>query len=115
MERYDKYGSAEEILERIQSIEGSFHSLNVDMIFNFPSQTEEMLHRDIEMLKASRTNQTTFYPLMASPAVEESLKRTVGKVSYEREHRYYRDPLARSSPTPSSPRVRGRSPGPAAA
>ncbi|MBW6469479.1 MAG: coproporphyrinogen III oxidase family protein [Coriobacteriia bacterium] len=90
MERYDKYGSAAEILERIQSIEGRFHSMNVDMIFNFPSQTEEMLLRDVEMLKASRTNQTTFYPLMASPAVEESLKRTVGKVSYEREARYYR-------------------------
>jgi menaquinone C8-methyltransferase len=90
MERYDKYGSAEVIFERIQSIEGRFHSLNVDMIFNFPSQTEEMLRRDIEMIKASRTNQTTFYPLMASPAVEQSLKRTVGRVSYEREYRYYR-------------------------
>ncbi len=89
MERYDKYGSGEEILERIQSIEGRFHSLNVDMIFNFPSQTEEMLLRDVEMLKASRTNQTTFYPLMASPVVEESLARTVGKVSHSREHRYY--------------------------
>jgi menaquinone C8-methyltransferase len=90
MERYDKYGSAEQILERIQSIEGRFHSMNVDMIFNFPSQTEKMLLRDVEMLKASRTNQTTFYPLMASPAVEESLKRTVGRVSYEREYQYYR-------------------------
>ena len=89
MDRLDKYGSGAEILERIQSIEGRFHSLNVDMIFNFPTQTEEMLRRDVEMLAASRTNQTTFYPLMASPVVEESLKRTVGEVSYDREHRYY--------------------------
>ncbi len=90
MDRYDKYGSAADTFERIQSIEGRFHSLNVDMIFNFPSQTEEMLLKDLKMLKASGTNQTTFYPLMASPAVEESLRRTVGKVSYEREARYYR-------------------------
>ena len=89
MDRYDKYGSAEEILERIQSIEGRFHSLNVDMIFNFPSQTEEMLLHDIEMLKASGTNQTTFYPLMASPAVKESLRSTVGPVDYAREAAYY--------------------------
>ena len=41
------------------------------------------------MLKASGTNQTTFYPLMASPAVEASLKATVGKVDYAREARYY--------------------------
>ena len=89
MERYDKYGSAEEILERIQWVSGRFHSLNVDMIFNFPSQTPEMLLRDVEMLKASGTNQTTFYPLMASPAVEASLARTVGRVDYAREGRYY--------------------------
>ncbi len=90
MDRYDKYGSAEQILERLQSIEGRFHSLNVDMIFNFPSQTPEKLARDIELLKATRANQTTFYPLMASPAVRESLKRTVGPVDYAREARYYK-------------------------
>jgi coproporphyrinogen III oxidase-like Fe-S oxidoreductase len=89
MDRYDKYGSAAEILERIQSVDGVFHSLNVDMIFNFPSQTEEMLSHDIDMLKASKTNQTTFYPLMASPAVRESLRSTVGKVDYRREATYY--------------------------
>ncbi len=89
MERYDKYGSGEEILERLKWVAGRFHSLNVDMIFNFPSQTEEMLLRDIEMIKASGTNQTTFYPLMASPAVEASLKATIGKVDYAREARYY--------------------------
>jgi len=37
----------------------------------------------------SGANQTTFYPLMASPAVRESLRRTVGKVDYVREARYY--------------------------
>jgi coproporphyrinogen III oxidase-like Fe-S oxidoreductase len=89
MDRYDKYGSGAEILERIQSLEGYFHSLNVDMIFNFPSQTAEVLRRDVEMVKASRCNQTTFYPLMASRSVATQLKRTVGMVDYEREARYY--------------------------
>ena len=90
MDRYEKYGSGAEILERIQSVSGMFKTLNVDMIFNFPSQTEEMLLHDLEMVKQSGCTQTTFYPLMASPAVEESLKRTVGKVSYDREYRYYK-------------------------
>ncbi|MDP2181883.1 MAG: coproporphyrinogen III oxidase family protein [Actinomycetota bacterium] len=89
MERYDKYGSAEDILERLKWAAGRFHSLNVDMIFNFPSQTREMLLRDVEMLKASGTNQTTFYPLMASPAVRKSLRQTVGAVSYRRENAFY--------------------------
>ena len=89
MERYDKYGSSSEILERLQSVEGRFHSLNVDMIFNFPSQTAETLSHDIELAKSTGANQVTFYPLMASPAVRESLRRTVGKVDYAREYRYY--------------------------
>lgn len=89
MDRYEKYGSAFEILERLQSIEGTFHSVNVDMIFNFPSQTPEKLAADVEIVKNTGCNQVTFYPLMASPAVEESLKRTVGKVDYHREGQYY--------------------------
>lgn len=89
MDRYDKYGDADTILKRIQSIEGMFTSLNVDMIFNFPSQTEEMLYHDIEMIKLSKATQTTFYPLMASPAVEKSLKATIGEVNYSREKKYY--------------------------
>jgi len=89
MDRYDKYGSAEEILERLKSVEGKFQSMNADMIFNFPSQTPEKLARDVELIKSTGVNQTTFYPLMASPAVRESLKRTVGAVDYAREYRYY--------------------------
>lgn len=90
MERYDKYGSGEEILQRIQETAGAFHSMNVDMIFNFPSQTEAMLRRDVEMLKASGCNQTTFYPLMASPAVSRELAKTVGPVDYRREATFYK-------------------------
>ncbi|NOY46251.1 MAG: coproporphyrinogen III oxidase family protein [Deltaproteobacteria bacterium] len=89
MDRYDKYGSGREILERLQATAGRFHSLNVDMIFNFPSQTRESLLRDVEMLTESGANQTTFYPLMSSPAVRRKLRETVGPVSYTREHRYY--------------------------
>jgi coproporphyrinogen III oxidase-like Fe-S oxidoreductase len=90
MDRYDKYGSGAEILERLQRVAGRFHSLNVDMIFNFPSQTRRSLRRDVECLRRSGANQTTFYPLMTSPAVRRSLARTVGPVSYVREHEYYR-------------------------
>jgi coproporphyrinogen III oxidase-like Fe-S oxidoreductase len=89
MDRYDKYGSGAETIERLASIEGVFHSLNVDMIFNFPSQTPEILHADIEAVKATGANQVTFYPLMTSPAVRRKLAETIGRVSYEREHDLY--------------------------
>ena len=89
MDRYDKYGSGAEILERIGEASPYFTSLNVDMIFNFPAQTEDILISDIERVIESGTSQTTFYPLMASPAVSRSLAKTVGKVDYQREQRFY--------------------------
>lgn len=89
MDRYDKYGSGAEILERIGEASPYFTSLNVDMIFNFPAQTEDVLISDVERVIESGTSQTTFYPLMASPSVARSLARTVGKVDYAREKVYY--------------------------
>ncbi len=90
MDRFDKYGSGEEIIERVREASPYFTSLNVDMIFNFPAQTEEILRADLEKVIESGTSQTTFYPLMASPSVEKSLKATVGKVDYAREGRFYK-------------------------
>ena len=89
MDRYEKYGCGQEILERIQDASPYFTSMNADMIFNFPAQTEDILINDIERVIESGCSQTTFYPLMASPSVERSLARTVGKVDYAREQKYY--------------------------
>ena len=89
MDRYDKYGCADEIVERIQLATPYFISMNADMIFNFPAQTEDMLIHDVERIVESGCTQTTFYPLMASPSVERQLAKTVGKVDYNREQRYY--------------------------
>ncbi|MGI6216869.1 MAG: coproporphyrinogen III oxidase family protein [Coriobacteriales bacterium] len=102
MDRYDKYGSSEEIVERLQSVRGMFDSLNVDMIFNFPLQTEDMLFHDLETVPRTGCTQVTFYPLMASPSVQESLKRTVGTVDYTREERFYRiiDEVLTGGPDP---------------
>ena len=89
MGRYEKYGSADEIVERLRSIDGLFHSLNIDIIFNFPGQTSRGLSHDIAVAKATGANQLTFYPLMSSSAVRRSLAHTVGRVSYQRESELY--------------------------
>ena len=89
MARYDKYGSGDEIFERIQYATPHFTSLNVDMIFNFPAQTPDVLISDVERIIESGTSQTTFYPLMASPSVKKSMANSVGKVDYAREQLYY--------------------------
>ncbi len=89
MDRFDKYGSGEEIIERIKYASPHFVSLNADMIFNFPAQTEDILMSDIEKVVESGASQTTFYPLMASPSVQKSLAETVGRVDYGREQLFY--------------------------
>jgi coproporphyrinogen III oxidase-like Fe-S oxidoreductase len=90
MARYDKYGCGQQVFEQVQRAAGHFHSLNVDMIFNFPSQSRAMLERDIELVQQTGANQTTFYPLMVSPKNRHELARTIGAVDYAREADYYR-------------------------
>jgi menaquinone C8-methyltransferase len=103
MDRYDKYGSGVEIIERLQSVEGMFDNLNIDMMFNLPSQTEEILRHDLECIKQVKASQTTFYPIMASPVVARKLRETVGKVDYRREHEFYQiiDETLTGGPAPS--------------
>ena len=90
MDRYGKYGSGENVFERVASVAGAFHSLNIDMIFNFPTQTEDVLLRDIELVRATGANQTTFYPLMASPSTRKEMEPLVGHIDFAREYRLYR-------------------------
>ena len=90
MDRYEKYGSGEEIFERIGEAAPYFDILNVDMIFNFPSQTPEVLMRDIEQIKACGCQQTTFSPLYFSNATTRHMLETLGHPEYAREFEYYK-------------------------
>lgn len=89
MDRLQKFGTGVEIQEKIRQAAPHFPSLNVDMIYNFPNQTEAILRRDVQMVIDSGAQQTTFYPLMTSHSVEKSLDRSVGKVDYGREAGLY--------------------------
>lgn len=95
MERLHKYGSGEEIKERLSSVMGKFDTLNIDMIFNFPTQTLEMLVRDLEIIEDIEADQVTFYPLMVSTATKKTLAQKFGKISYGQERRFYREIVKR--------------------
>jgi len=64
IDRKKKYGSGAEILHLLKSARGLFRTLNVDLIFNLPNQTEDTLLKDIEKIKESLVDQVTYYPLM---------------------------------------------------
>jgi menaquinone C8-methyltransferase len=89
MERYHKYGSGSEIKDKLAKIMGTFDTLNVDMIFNFPTQTKSMLERDLEVIKEIGADQVTFYPLMVSDMTRKELAKRFGPLSYRQEKRFY--------------------------
>ncbi|MDZ7802176.1 MAG: coproporphyrinogen III oxidase family protein [Trueperaceae bacterium] len=90
MKRHDKYGSAAQILAGLDAARGRLPTLNVDMIFNLPSLTDEILQRDMELLVDADPDQITYYPLMVSPSVARPLERALGRVDDRREARQYR-------------------------
>lgn len=77
--RATQYGSSEDIMRRLASIRGMFDTLNVDMIFNFPNQTIEMLAEEINALKELDVDQVTYYPLMISDFKRKEIEEKCGK------------------------------------
>ncbi len=89
MERYDKYGSRQQILESLERAAGRFRTLNVDMIFNLPHQGPEILDSDLDTVLASAANQVSFYPLMTSDSARRKMTARMGRIDRERVRGYY--------------------------
>ena len=87
--RYDKFGSGEEVYKKLEGALGILPIINIDLIFNFPNQTQEMLQKDLDLIKSLKPNQCTTYPLMSSPSVKSALKRSIGEVSLDNEAKLY--------------------------
>ncbi|MDR2035525.1 MAG: coproporphyrinogen dehydrogenase [Coriobacteriales bacterium] len=114
LQRNEPSCSGMETLERLVACRGRFESLNADMIFNYPAQTEDSLIRDLACILESGVTQTTFYPFMTSPAAEESVAATLGKIDHSKEAHFYDlicktltsklgSPLKNNTESPESP------------
>ena len=89
MQRYVAYGSGAEIRERLAAARGLFRTLNVDMIFNLPNQSEQMLDADLAVLRELAVDQVSFYPLMTAPSARLKMDQTVGRADPTRRQRLY--------------------------
>ena len=90
MERFDKYGSGDDIKQRLRTVRGAYDTVNVDMIFNLPHQSEASLQRDLDILiDELDIDQVSFYPLMVADTTKKTLQRAMGDVDRSRERRYY--------------------------
>jgi coproporphyrinogen III oxidase-like Fe-S oxidoreductase len=89
IQRLEKYGTGGEIKEKLSSVVGMFDTVNVDMIFNFPNQTEQMLTADINIIKEVKVDQITYYPLIVSNSKKKEITKTCGTINYKKEKRLY--------------------------
>lgn len=96
--RLEKYGSGEQIKRRLREATGAFATLNVDMIFNYPTQNHDSLVRDMDVIEELLPDQVTFYPLMTAASVKQTLGQTLGGVDYRKEKRFYFTILDRLRP-----------------
>ena len=76
-ERYEKFGSGEQIFERLQYAQELFPTCNIDMMFGFRGQTLDMLHEDMEKIWKLNPRQVTTYPLMVTSQTRKSVKNEI--------------------------------------
>jgi coproporphyrinogen III oxidase-like Fe-S oxidoreductase len=79
----------EDSIEKLKLAQGKFDTVNVDLMFNFPTQTLEQFQSDIKIFKDLGTDQATFYPLMPSPHKMDALERKFRRVDTSRERQFY--------------------------
>lgn len=87
--RYKKFGSGAEQYRAVEKALEHFKIVNVDMIYNYPDQSDEELHLELDTLIRLGAGQVTFYPLMYAPHIREKLSRMWGKLDDEKESRMY--------------------------
>ena len=79
----------EDSIEKLKLVQGRFETLNVDLLFNFPTQTAQQFKADVKIIKDLGIDQVTFYPLMPSPHKLDALTRKFRKVNTSREKSFY--------------------------
>lgn len=75
--------------EKIRLAKGHFDTVNIDLMFNFPAQSETSLRADIQTFLELEIDQVTFYPLMPSPHKKTKLEKHFNTLKTNREFTFY--------------------------
>lgn len=73
-DRLEKFGSGEQTFDKIMAAKELFPIINVDLIFGFRGQTEEIIQHDLDMASRLDPRQITTYPLMITHQTRKSVK-----------------------------------------
>ena len=85
--RAPAYGT--KLVERVSVARGVFDTLNIDLLYNLPSQSVDIFRKDLDIFRGLEIEQVTFYPLMPSPRRATALERSFGRVDTSREKLFY--------------------------
>ena len=88
--RYGKFGSSSELIEKLEKANGILPILSIDLIFNFPAQSESQLRNDLAIAKKIAPQQITTYPLMKSPLTQTKIANALGESAKDNEYAFYR-------------------------
>lgn len=88
--RYHKFGSSEQLQEKLSKAIGILPVMSLDLIFNFPSQTKEQLLKDLQIAKNLKPQQITTYPLMKSNLTKDNIAKTLGVSFEDNEFEFYK-------------------------
>lgn len=87
--RYDKFGSGERLCEKLEKAIGILPIFSIDLIFNFPFQSEKQLLNDLNIAKKLGSQQITTYPLMKSNLTKEAISKAFGLSFKDNEFEFY--------------------------
>jgi len=87
-DRYEKFGSGEQIYERLQYAQELFPTCNVDMMFGFRGQSLDVLHEDMEKIVKLNPRQVTTYPLMVTSQTRASARAKIAATGLELADQY---------------------------
>ncbi len=73
-DRLEKFGSGQQTFDKIMAAKELFPIINVDLIFGFRGQTEEIIQHDLDMASRLDPRQITTYPLMITHQTRKSVK-----------------------------------------
>ncbi|MCX5994001.1 MAG: coproporphyrinogen III oxidase family protein, partial [Chloroflexi bacterium] len=79
----------EDSIEKLKLAQGKFDTVNVDLMFNFPTQTLQQFRSDLRIFKELGADQATFYPLMPSPHKLDALTKKFRRVDTSHEKQFY--------------------------
>ncbi|MGQ9706538.1 MAG: coproporphyrinogen III oxidase family protein [bacterium] len=78
-----------EARSKAELAQDKFDTFNIDMLYNFPSQTLKIFRNDIEVVKELVVDQVTFYPLMPARLIKGRIRKNVGNIDRGRERAFF--------------------------